>query len=302
MNNSSKMLAMAMAMAISGNAAALNIVVNGSTATLNGDINSNIEQQIQNLINNHPNVNTLIFGDMPGSNDDDANLRASRLIRQNGFTTQVNANSDIHSGAVDMFAAGQNRIVFHGATIGVHSWAGNGTQGSDLLNDRNNIEHRKYLDYYQEMGIPADFYWLTLKAMPGCDTKAMTEHQIRTSQLSTDYRNGNGLNPNEAAIDELVSGISDKICNDISDSYTRRHVEVPAGTSSLTVRITGGNGDADLFVAFGQEANSNNATCSPLLDGNEEVCVINNPQAGTWHVGVQAYDPYANVNVSATLN
>lgn len=73
---------------------------------------------------------------------------------------------------------------------------------------------------------------------------------------------------------------------------------VPAGTSSLKVRITGGTGDADLYTRLGSRPTTSSWTCRPYRNGNEEVCTLANPAAGTWHTGIRAYSSFSGVTLS----
>ena len=43
---------------------------------------------------------------------------------------------------------------------------------------RDDPEHQLYLDFYEEMGTPAAFYWYTLRAAPPDDIHWMTEAEI----------------------------------------------------------------------------------------------------------------------------
>jgi serine protease len=66
-------------------------------------------------------------------------------------------------------------------------------------------------------------------------------------------------------------------------------LEVPEGMAQLTVEISGGTGDADLYVKHGSQPTSGSYDCRPNKNGNSETCVINNPQAGVWHFSVYAF-------------
>jgi hypothetical protein len=78
-------------------------------------------------------------------------------------------------------------------------------------------------------------------------------------------------------------------------------VTIPAGTTSLVVNISGGTGDADLYVRAGAAPTTSSYTCRPYLSGNTETCTINNPTAGTtYFIGVRAYSSYSGVNMKAT--
>ncbi|MGI5308929.1 M4 family metallopeptidase [Rheinheimera sp. WS51] len=78
-----------------------------------------------------------------------------------------------------------------------------------------------------------------------------------------------------------------------SGNWTRNEIVVPAGTASLKVVISGGNGDADLYLRYGNAPSTSQYNCRPYRYGNEETCTISNPQAGTWHVGIRAYQSFS---------
>lgn len=76
------------------------------------------------------------------------------------------------------------------------------------------------------------------------------------------------------------------------DSQTHYTLQVPAGATELSFKIVGGQGDADLYVKFGQQADQNLYDCRPYIGGNTETCTIANVQAGTYHVMVRGYNAY----------
>ena len=83
-----------------------------------------------------------------------------------------------------------------------------------------------------------------------------------------------------------------------SSMYT---VSIPAGTTKLVVNISGGTGDADLYVRAGAAPTTTSWNCRPYTSGNTETCTINNPVAGTtYYIGVRAYSAYSGVNMKAT--
>jgi serine protease len=75
-------------------------------------------------------------------------------------------------------------------------------------------------------------------------------------------------------------------------------LDVPAGMSTFTVTTSGGTGDADLFVKFGSQPTSSSYDCRPYKNGNAETCTFNNPQAGTWHLSVNAYRTFSGLTIS----
>lgn len=74
-------------------------------------------------------------------------------------------------------------------------------------------------------------------------------------------------------------------------------MEVPAGRTSLSFSISGGTGDADLYVRFGTAPTQTAYDCRPYRFGNTETCTITNIRAGTYHVNVRAYRAYSNVTL-----
>lgn len=83
-----------------------------------------------------------------------------------------------------------------------------------------------------------------------------------------------------------------------SGQWLYRTIAVPAGRSSLTVSISGGAGDADLYVRAGSNPTTSQYQCRPYKAGNNETCTITNPQAGNWIVGLRGYSAFSAVTLS----
>ncbi|MCW4454091.1 S8 family serine peptidase [Flavobacterium sp. MXW15] len=75
---------------------------------------------------------------------------------------------------------------------------------------------------------------------------------------------------------------------------------VPAGTSQLVVQMSGGSGDADLYVRHGSAPTDTAYNCRPYLNGNNETCTINAPASGTWHIRVKGYTAFSGVSLRAS--
>ena len=89
-----------------------------------------------------------------------------------------------------------------------------------------------------------------------------------------------------------VTGLSASTGNSLN--YT---MSVPAGASNLTFTMSGGTGDADLYVQFGSAPTDTSYVCRPYLSGNNETCTIAAPSAGTYHVRVKAYSTFSGVSL-----
>ncbi|MBI4264110.1 MAG: PPC domain-containing protein [Acidobacteria bacterium] len=75
---------------------------------------------------------------------------------------------------------------------------------------------------------------------------------------------------------------------------------MPAGRSQLTVSLTGGSGDADLYVRYGQQPTTGSYDCRPYVGGNNETCTANNPTSGYWYIMIYAYTSYGGAMLRAS--
>lgn len=157
----------------------------GNFVVMIGYIDSNTPATVQNLIDNNPNVTTIILQDVPGSDDDNANLIASRKVRDAGWNTFVPGNALIASGGVDFMIAGVKRDIVSGAQVGVHSWSDGQNDATAFPVGHSN--HQPYIDYYVEMGMTQqqseDFYYFTINAAPASGIHWMTDAEIAQYQL-----------------------------------------------------------------------------------------------------------------------
>ncbi|KZN28802.1 hypothetical protein N480_08535 [Pseudoalteromonas luteoviolacea S2607] len=94
-------------------------------------------------------------------------------------------------------------------------------------------------------------------------------------------------------------GLTENNLSASTGSWSRHQLTVPAGMSSLTVKISGGSGDADLYVNPGAAPSTSTYQCRPYESGNVETCTITNPAAGVWHFGVRAYRTFSGVTLDA---
>ncbi len=78
-------------------------------------------------------------------------------------------------------------------------------------------------------------------------------------------------------------------------------VDVPPGSATLTVQLSGGIGDADLYVRAGAQPTLTTFTCRPFRDGNNETCTINAPAAGPYFIMVNAFNGYFGATLTASF-
>lgn len=149
----------------------------GSDLHLSGTLNTRSYREIQNLLNSNPQINRLIMHIVDGSIDDITTLDIGVLIHQRGLDTHVHRNSEIDSGAVDLYLAGRRRTAEYGAHFGVHSWGGiHGEEGRYFPADH--PDHEPYLEYFSLIGAHPDFYWFTLNVAGANEIHAMTTEEL----------------------------------------------------------------------------------------------------------------------------
>ncbi|ESP92111.1 collagenase [Pseudoalteromonas luteoviolacea] len=76
-------------------------------------------------------------------------------------------------------------------------------------------------------------------------------------------------------------------------------INLPAGATDLSVAMSGGTGDADLYVRHGQLPTLNDYDCRPYVGGNAERCDIALPVSGDYFVMLRGYNAFDNVTLVA---
>ena len=75
---------------------------------------------------------------------------------------------------------------------------------------------------------------------------------------------------------------------------------VPSGATGLKFVMSGGTGDADMYVKFGSAPTDTSYDCRPYASGNAETCNIATAQAGTYYVRLKAYSAYSGVSLTGS--
>lgn len=156
------------------------IKVEGTKATVNGDLGTKTYVQLTELISNNPSVDTLVLQQISGSVNDAINMHTGRLVRNAKLTTLVEADSAIYSGGVDLYASGAKRVYTEGAKVGVHSWCCVDGITADKLG-RDHAAHGAQLTYFREMlgtELGPEFYFFTIEAAPFDGAHVMTKAEL----------------------------------------------------------------------------------------------------------------------------
>ena len=100
----------------------------------------------------------------------------------------------------------------------------------------------------------------------------------------------------------LTNGVPKTGLSGATGSQTFYTLVVPAGASNLQFVMSGGTGDADMYVKFGSAPTTSVYDCRPYLSGNNETCTIATAQAGTYHVMLNGYAAYSGVSLTGSYS
>jgi serine protease len=100
---------------------------------------------------------------------------------------------------------------------------------------------------------------------------------------------------------ELQNGVSVTGLSGAAATELRYTIDVPVGATNLVFQMSGGTGDADLYVQQGSAPTTGSYNCRPYLDGNNESCSYPAPASGTWHVMVRGYSAFSGVSLVASF-
>ncbi|WP_018692553.1 S8 family peptidase [Algicola sagamiensis] len=79
--------------------------------------------------------------------------------------------------------------------------------------------------------------------------------------------------------------------------WNHYRMTIPQGTKTLKVKLSGGYGDVDLFMNYGQKAGIRSYFCKSERENTSETCIIRNPRAGQWYIGLRAFNSFGNVTM-----
>ncbi len=199
---------------------------------------------------------------------------------------------------------------------------GCGDDGYEITDLSNRLEVSPAF-YGVDEGLPPIQYEATVGGTPATVTWASSDPAVATvnasglvtpvsdgfaaitATLSSDpsKKKSSSLTVNALFGTALTSGVQvTGISGAIGDQNLLYRIYVPAGSTNLNVTMAGGTGDFDVYVAPGPNiASYDNWVCRPYAGGNNEVCNIANPQAGTWYIWIDVYDAGSGVTLRATV-
>lgn len=98
----------------------------------------------------------------------------------------------------------------------------------------------------------------------------------------------------------LTNGVAVTGISGASGSQTNYTLAVPAGATNLSFDMSGGTGDADMYVRFGSAPTTSTYDCRPFLNGNNESCPVSPAQTGTYHVMLVGFSAYSGVSLTGS--
>lgn len=104
---------------------------------------------------------------------------------------------------------------------------------------------------------------------------------------------GGGIQP----INSTVNNVSVT-----SKAWKRYTLDLAAGYKDMNVTLTGGSGDADLYINFGSQSTKSSYQCRSWESGNNETCTISTPQAGKWYIDVHGYSAASGITLNLKAN
>ncbi|MFC4159650.1 M4 family metallopeptidase [Chitinimonas lacunae] len=72
---------------------------------------------------------------------------------------------------------------------------------------------------------------------------------------------------------------------------------IPAGAKNLSFKISGGTGDADIYVKFGSAPTTSSYDYRPYKYGNNETVSIPTPKTGTYYIMIRAYRSFSGLTL-----
>jgi len=77
-------------------------------------------------------------------------------------------------------------------------------------------------------------------------------------------------------------------------------IPADAGATGLKFVMSGGTGDADMYVKYGSAPTDTVYDCRPYANGNAETCTMASTQAGTYYVRLKAYSTFSGVSLTGS--
>ncbi len=216
---------------------------------------------------------TGTFAEQASWSNDTANCAISHAILTHGGGTGGTPTANFSFVTSGLTATFTDSSTDSGGTIGTHSW----TFGDGATSTATSPSHT-----YAAAGT----YSVTETVTDSVNTTTSS----KTSSVTVSSGGGGGGTVLQNGV--AVTGLAATIGNQLN--YT---MVVPAGATNLKFTMSGGTGDADLYVKFGSAPTLTTYDCRPYITGNNESCPIATAQAGTYYVMINSYASFTGVSL-----
>ena len=107
-------------------------------------------------------------------------------------------------------------------------------------------------------------------------------------------------NPSDIVV--LENGEAQSNLSGAQSSLSYFQIDIPEGAGNLRIALSGGSGDADIYVREGSMPTVDTYDHRPYLNGNNETVTIESPQAGIYYVMVRGYYAYSGAQLLVTFD
>lgn len=139
------------------------------------------------------------------------------------------------------------------------------------------------------------------QANPSHTYAAPGTYQVKLTVTDNEGKTGTVTKPVSLTADDAVVVVKGQPISNISDTvggWKYFKLNVPAGATNLSVAISGGTGDADLYTRIGAKPDTSTYNCRPYRSGNSETCANAAPPAGWYYIGIRGYSAYSGVKLT----
>ena len=95
----------------------------------------------------------------------------------------------------------------------------------------------------------------------------------------------------------LTKGVAVTGINQTAGNAVNYTMVVPAGSTNVTFTMSGGTGDADMYVKLGSAPTDSSYDCRPYKSGNAESCTFASSTGGTYYIRLKAYSAFSGVSL-----
>jgi len=117
--------------------------------------------------------------------------------------------------------------------------------------------------------------------------------------LNTNFSGGTPPPPPPPSNNVLTNGVPVTGLSGAKNAQLTFTLDVPAGASAINFAMSGGTGDADLYVKFGSAPTLSSYDCRPYKNGNTESCT-GTSTGGTYHVMINGFSAFSGVSLTGS--